>query len=338
LAISVKMTSSTFTIGVDLGGTNLRIGAYSQDSGLLDTIPLATRLADGRDAVTADMCNAIRQLLGRYAPQRRLAGIAIGSPGPLELPEGVLRRPPNLPGWDGFPLRRTVEGALGRPVLVQNDANVAAFAECLLGRGKMLGVDSLCMFTLGTGVGGGIILRGKIWDGVTGMGGEVGHLNIWTEGGMPCGCGSQGCLEPHASATGVRKMADAMIARGTAPGLEALRAANPAFSAREVAELAADGDTDAQAIYQSVGRSLGIGLASLVNTLNLPLYVLGGGVAKAWDIFSPALFEQLTQRSYIYRLTSGTTHVTPSVLGPDAGLLGACLLPFTTAISVSQSV
>ncbi len=327
------MNLTASTIGVDLGGTNLRIGAYSQSSGLLQTIQLATRLFDGRDAVAADMCEAIQRLLDRYLPQRPLAGIAIGSPGPLELPEGVLRKPPNLPGWDSFELRATVERALGRPVMVQNDANLAALAECLLGRGKTLGVDSLCMLTLGTGVGGGIILRGKIWDGMTGMGGEVGHLNIWTEGGMACGCGSYGCLEPHASATGVRKMADEMIARGKAPGLAALRASNPAFTARDVAELATARDADARTIFGSVGRSLGIGLASLVNTLNLPLYVLGGGLANSWNLFSPALFQELRQRSYIYRLTGGKTHIATAELGPDAGLLGACLLPFRVEAS-----
>ncbi len=263
-----------------------------------------------------------------HRPKLSLAGVGIGSPGPLELPAGILRQPPNLPGWDGFELRANVESALGLSVVLQNDANAAALAECLLGRGKSLGVDSLCMLTLGTGVGGGIILHGRIWDGIAGMGGEVGHLNIWTEGGMACGCGSSGCLEPHASATGVRRSADEKIAHGGAPGLAALRAKNPAFDARDVAELAKGGDAHAKAIFERVGRSLGIGLASLVNVLNLPLYVLGGGLANAWDLFSPALFEELRKRSYVYRLSADETQITTAELGPDAGLLGACLLPF----------
>jgi glucokinase len=183
----------TFTAGVDLGGTNLRIAAYAQESGLLETIQLPTRLRDGRDAVCADMCQGIRRLLDRYSRQRSLTGIAIGSPGPLELPAGRLRQPPNLPGWDGFELRATIEPELDLPVLVENDAHVAALAECIVGKGRTLGVDSLCMLTLGIGVGGGIILHGKIWDGMGGMAGEVGHFNIWTDG-VPCGCGGQGCL------------------------------------------------------------------------------------------------------------------------------------------------
>jgi glucokinase len=323
------MPANAFTIGVDLGGTNLRIGAYAPQDGLLQTINLPTRLKDGREAITRDICTAIRQLIAEYKPSLRLAGVGAGSPGPLELPAGILRQPPNLPGWNGFNLRYELESALGMRVALQNDANAAALAECLLGRGKALGVDSLCMLTLGTGVGGGIILHGKIWDGITGMAGEVGHLNIWTEGGMACGCGSSGCLEPHASATGVRKSAEEAMVH--AAGLAALLASKPAFDARDVAELAKAGDPEATAIFHKVGRSLGIGLASLVNTLNLPLYVLGGGLANAWDLFAPGLFDELRKRSYIYRLTSDKTHITTAELGPDAGVLGACLLPLHTA-------
>jgi len=320
------MGANTFTIGVDLGGTNLRIGAFTPGGGLMEMIQLSTRLRDGREAVARDICTGVSQLIDRHAPDFTLGGVGVGSPGPLELPAGILRQPPNLPGWDGFDLRATLEKGLGLPIALQNDANAAALAECLLGRGQSLGVDSLCMLTLGTGVGGGIVLRGKIWDGITGMAGEVGHINVCTQGGMPCGCGSSGCLEAHASATGVRKLSEIAIVRG-AKGLAALQAKNPAFESRDVAELAEAGDAEAKAIFENVGRWLGTGLASLVNVFNLPLYVLGGGMANAWELFSPALFDELRKRSYVYRLTEDKTHVTTAELGPDAGLLGACLLP-----------
>jgi glucokinase len=322
------VNSAAFSIGVDFGGTNLRIGAYARESGLLETIPLPMRLRDGPDGVAIDMAKEIRQLRDRHSSQRTLAGIGVGSPGPLELPAGRLRQPPNLPGWDNFELRATLERALGTRVIVENDANVAALAEYALGTGKRLGVDSLCMLTLGTGVGAGIVLRGRIWDGMNGMAGEAGHVNVWTDG-VACGCGGQGCLEPYASATAVRRMANEMIAEGKAPGLAALQKRNPDFSAREVAELALAGDANAKAIYEMVGRSLGIGLASMVNLLNMPLYVIGGGVASAWELFAPALFEELRHRSYVYRLSK--PEVTRADLGAEAGLLGACLLPFSAA-------
>jgi glucokinase len=335
-ALLAHMTPAPYTIGVDLGGTNLRIAAYSRFSGLLEQIQLQTRLGDGRDAVTRDMCGAMRSLLDKHSGSV-LAGIGVGSPGPIELPEGRLRDLPNLPGWGGFELRATIERMLGIPVVVENDANLAALAEFLLGKGKSLGADSLCMLTLGTGVGNGIILNGKIWDGMNGMAGEAGHATIWPDG-HPCGCGSNGCLEQYASATAVCRMAREAVHKGTAPGLANLQKKNGDFSSRELAETARSGEPEAQKIFDMVGRSLGIGLAALINTLNLPLYVVGGGVAQAWDLFAPKLFEELQHRSYVYRFTDGQTdahghrsaktHVEPAELGAESGILGACLLPF----------
>jgi glucokinase len=335
------MKPAPYTIGVDLGGTNLRIAAYSETSGILDQIHLPTRLQAGRDAVVRDMCAAIQQLIDRHS-RAALAGIGVGSPGPIELPEGRLRNLPNLPGWEGLELRAAIQNILGLSVIVENDANLAALAECLLGRGKSLGINSLCMLTLGTGVGNGIILDGRVFDGMNGMAGEAGHATIWPDGHV-CGCGSHGCLEQYASATAVRRLAQEAIARGNAPGLSALQEKHPSFTSLELAELARAGDPDAQKVFDLVGRSLGLSLAALVNTLNLPLYVIGGGVAQAWDLFSPKMFEELHHRSYIYRFTDGSvdaqghrnakTYVEQAELGAESGILGACLLPFTVSAS-----
>jgi glucokinase len=332
------MSSAPYTIGVDLGGTNLRVAAYSQPTGILEQIQLPTRLRDGRDAVVRDMCMAIEQLI-RNRPQGGLVGIGVGSPGPIELPEGRLHHLPNLPGWDGFELRATIERMLEMSVIVENDANLAALAECRLGKGKSLGADSLCMLTLGTGVGNGIILNGNIWDGMNGMAGEAGHATIWPDGHV-CGCGSHGCLEQYASATAVCRMAREAVVGGNAPGLAVLERQNGEFTSRQLAEAARAGDPDAREIFDLVGRSLGIGLAGLVNTLNLPLYVVGGGLAQAWDLFSAKMFAELKHRSYVYRFTDGEidafghrsakTYVEPAELGAESGILGACLLPITS--------
>jgi glucokinase len=333
------MTANHYSIGVDFGGTNLRIAAYSPSSGFLETIQIPARVPAGRDAVVGDMCSGIRKLVDLHSSKFELRGIAIGSPGPLELPEGRLRNPPNLPGFDGLELRSAVQQGLGLPVVVENDANLAALAECVVGKGKKLGVNSLLMLTLGTGVGSGIVLNGKIWDGMNGMAGEIGHNTIYADG-APCLCGNHGCLEVVASATAVRRQAAEMIAEGKARGLAALEKKNPNFTPREISELAFAGDRDAKKIFHEVGRALGIGLAGAVNAFNLPLYVVGGGLINSWDLFAPALFDELRHRSYVYRLTDpersveaggspSKTHVLPAELGPEAGLLGACLLPFT---------
>jgi glucokinase len=156
--------TGTFSIGVDLGGTSLRVASYVSGVTFLDSISVPTRLSDGRDLVVRDMCEAIRALQAKEYG-RVLAGIGVGSPGPLELPDGIVRSPPNLPGWERFNLRKAVEGALGQPIVIENDANLAALAEQKLGAGMTHNVDSLCMITLGTGVGSGFILDGRIWHG-----------------------------------------------------------------------------------------------------------------------------------------------------------------------------
>jgi glucokinase len=189
------------------------------------------------------------------------------------------------------------------------------------------------MITLGTGVGGGFVVNGKPWHGVTGMAGEVGHMTVIPDGSA-CACGSRGCLEQYASATAIRRMALEAAASGTAPGLAA--AANrlgQEFSAQTVFECALSGEGAAIAIFEIVGKTLGIALGNLINALNLPLHVVGGGVAKAWDLFSPALMRELSNRSIVFRAGEPrrsqrrATMITRTMLAENAGLLGAARLP-----------
>ena len=330
-----------YSIGIDLGGTNLRVAVMRQEGTLTDTIALRTRLQEGRDTVVADMCEAVEALRLRQKGTGKCVGVGVGTPGPLELPAGILRRPPNLPGWDGFDVRQAIESRLQQPILLESDANVAALAEARFGAGKQYGVDSLCMLTLGTGVGNGIILHGHVWQGANGMAGEAGHMTVVPEG-TPCGCGSRGCLELYASATGLRRMALESVAAAAQPhsALAQLAHDNVSFQAHDVAKLAEAGDAQAQAIFTEMGRCLGLTLAALVNILNLPLYVLGGGSAAAWPLFAPALYRELRERAYVYRATEpneaekaartpGKTHVAQAELGADSGILGAAYLPWT---------
>ncbi len=304
---------------------------------MLRHVELPTRVAAGPRAVVEDMCQAIQSLREELLIDGELLGIGIGSPGPLELPAGRLRNPPNLPGWDGFNLREELEERLQMPVVVESDGNVAALAESVLGQGKLLGIHSLCMLTLGTGVGSGIILNGKIWTGATGMAGEAGHMTIFPDGPM-CGCGGTGCLEMYASATALVKAAERLREQDRAPGKKFWNDGDGPLTARSLANSARRGNPEIQGLFAEAGRALGIGLASLINILNLPLFVIGGGLANSWDLLSPSLFEELGRRSYVYRLTvkgapasgglhAGGTQVVPALLGAEAGLLGACILP-----------
>jgi glucokinase len=318
---------SRYAIGVDLGGTNLRVAAISQDGRLVEKLTLGTEVGRGRDAVLNEMCLSIGQLSRKLGGEHSLLGIGIGVPGIIDMDRGMLRESPNLPGWHDYPVQAEIHRRLGTQVVLENDANAAALGEAWLGAAR--GFDSACMITLGTGVGGGIVLDGKIWHGMTGMAGELGHLTVDADG-PKCNCGNRGCLEQYASATAVVRMARETT--GTA-ALASL-AGTPALSSRTVYELAETGDQSARAIFEKVGWALGIALAGMVNVLNLPMYVIGGGVASSWDLFAPAMLEELQARSFVYKATkpgepglSGkVTLVTRAQLGSDAGLYGAARL------------
>jgi glucokinase len=328
-----------FSIGVDLGGTNLRIAAVSQQGDLMEKVTLGTRVALGKDHVIGEMCDAIRVLATKYGSTFTLQGIGIGVPGIIDIKTGMLRESPNLPGWAETPVRDEIERLLGTRVILENDANVAALGEKWLGAAR--DVDDMAMLTLGTGVGGGIVLKGRIWHGMTGMAGEFGHMTVEPEG-PPCGCGNRGCVEQYASATAVVRMAKEAIASGRAPGLAKAASTDPEFSSKAIYNLAIQGDEEARKIFARVGRALGICLANLVNAFNLNMYVIGGGASSAWEAFSPYIFEELRQRSLIYAATapapaagfsaqeaSTRTIVTLALLGSDAGLYGAAQLPMT---------
>jgi glucokinase len=336
-----------FSIGVDLGGTNLRIAAVDEQGSLMEKVTLGTKTVLGRDQVLNDMCEAIRDVSGKYRNTANLlGGVGIGVPGIIDMQTGMMRESPNLPGWADYPVRAEIEKRLGAPVILENDANVAALGEKWLGAGRHVG--DIAMLTLGTGVGGGIILEGKIWHGMTGMAGEFGHMTVEPDG-QQCGCGNRGCLEQYASATAVMRMAREAIANGDAPGLAKAASSDVEFSAKEIYNLAIQGDEEAKRIFRRVGRALGISLATMVNGLNLEMYVIGGGVSSAWEAFSPAIFEELRQRSMVYAATapadplamsSGAsgqvepgsgrkTIITRALLGSDAGLYGAARLPIT---------
>ena len=187
------------------------------------------------------------------------------------------------------------------------------------------------------------MLNGRLWHGMNGMAGELGHFCVEPEG-HSCGCGSRGCLEQYASATAIVRMAHELIALGHADELAQVSRGNVEFNSRVIYQLAIQGDASAQHIYQRVGRALGIGIGGMVNAFNLPMYVIGGGVASAWDAFAPTMLEELKIRSFIYHVTApdgaiaGKKHtiVTRALMGSDAGLYGAARLPMLTSLTQTE--
>ena len=328
---------ANFTIGVDLGGTNLRAAAVDEHGQLLEKITLGTQVSLGRDRVIHDMCDAIQQLAQKHTASSKLLGIGVGVPGIIDMETGMVREAVNLPGWVGFPVHAEIEKRLRAPVVLENDGRAATLGEKWSGAAR--DVDDMAMLTLGTGVGGGLVLGGKLWYGRNGMAGEFGHCTVEPDG-CPCPCGNRGCLEQYASATAIVRMAREAIAAGGTGALEAA-AKEGDFSSRTIYDLAMQGNEQAIAVFGKVGRALGIVLASLVNGLNLPMYVIGGGAASAWDAFAPSMFEKLRVRSLVYAANAPVqteiadaeaiqgrkTIITRALLGSDAGLYGAARLP-----------
>ncbi|HEY1696525.1 MAG TPA: ROK family protein [Polyangiaceae bacterium] len=319
-----------YAIGVDLGGTNLRVAAMRDDGVLLEKHVRPTDASDrsSRD-VLQSLCDAVHSVMLRLESAGPLRGIGVGVPGILESGAGVLRVSPSLPGWRDVPVREELERRLGTAVVIENDANLAAVGERWRGAGR--GDQDLCMLTLGTGVGGAVLRSGRPWRGANGMAGELGHMTLRPDGPL-CACGARGCLERYASAAAVRRMAREAVEQGRMPSrIATLDDVEPETTARHVHELAVAGDPAAVEVFREVGVALGIALAGLVNALDLPTYIVGGGLSCAWDAFSPALFDELRRRSFVYVAVEGRTRIVRAEMPHDAGLFGACRLVLDAA-------
>lgn len=327
---------SGFAIGVDLGGTNLRVAVITAEGELLEKVTASTKALRVSDRVLDVMAGEIRRLSAKHSASGPLLGIGIGIPGILDLRAGILRKSPNLPGWEDCPVRDEIERRIGTSVVLDNDANAAAMGEFWLGAGR--GHNSLFMFTQGTGVGGGIVLNGAVWHGMTGMAGEPGHMTVEPDG-PPCACGNRGCLEQYAGATAIMRMARDAAKSGSAPELARAMRKDPGFGAQNLHVLALGGDQAALDIFRQAGRALGIAVSNMINVLNVAVYCFGGGVAGAWDVVQPHLLEEVRKRSFVYNATAENrnlereTVITCALLGPDAGLYGAARLAMLQAQS-----
>ncbi len=303
-----------YAIGVDLGGTNLRAAAIDRSGKMIDKISGSTNFVEGREAVLHDIVTAIQTVRDKHGAAG-LAGIGVGVPGFIRMKEGFITGSNNLPYLENFPVRDEISRRLGARVILENDANAAAMGEKWIGAGR--DVDDLVLLTLGTGIGGGIISGGRVLRGFVGMAGELGHMTV-VPNGNPCGCGNQGCLEKHASATAVTAMARLMQL-------------GEDLTSKDVDELARQNNEQgekARTIFRVMGESLGVALATLVNTFNFPLYLLSGGMLPAWEFFAPHMMRVLEQRSFTYRVTKTETRVAQATLGNEAGLYGAACLPW----------
>ncbi len=301
-----------YSVGVDLGGTNLRVAAVDSDGVILERVSIPAVYDCGPERVVEDIVrviDSIRSPLGTAG----LRGVGIGIPGFVDFDAGVVIEASNLPGFQGFPIREEIQQHLGAPIILENDANAAALGEMWTGAGR--DVRDLLLLTLGTGIGGGIVIGGKILHGFRCMAGEIGHMTVYPDGN-PCGCGNCGCLEKHASATAIAAMGRMMLGKDV--------------TAARMHQLAKEGNERAVLVFESMGKALGIALANLITIFNFPLYLLSGGPLPAWEFFAPAMFFEISKRSFAYKRSGA--RVEKALLGGDAGLLGAAYLPFQQVV------
>jgi glucokinase len=307
-----------YAIGLDVGGTKIAAGVVGLDGNILTSISVATPADEGESGTLTLAVQIIEQLRQEYP---EVQAIGVGAAGMVDWPSGHIRWAPNN-SYRDLALQTLLSRATDLPTIVDNDANAAAWAEVRLGAGK--GYENLAVLTVGTGIGAGLILDGKIYRGATGIGGEVGHV-IVDPRGAKCGCGSTGCLEAMASGTALGR-AGREAASQDPEGMLATLAGGPEKVTGKVVFDAADaGDLIARALFGEVGYWLGIGIASLVNLLDIQLVVIGGGLSTTGELLlKPARssFEQFVFSRTHRRLPS----IVPARLGGEAGIAGAGIL------------
>ena len=303
-------------VGVDLGGTNIKVGVVGPAGQVLQRHRAATEADRGPAAVAANICAAVRRCVAGAGLQlEAVDGLGVGSPGTIDMEAGVVLFSPNLPGWRQIPLKEMVEGDLGLPCILDNDANVAALAEQWIGAGR--GCSSLVLLTLGTGIGGGIVLDGRIWHGANGVAGEVGHMSINPDG-VRCACGNRGCFEAYASATAmVRRMQEAI-----ASGVETTLAAHREdLTAEMIHKAAVAGDAAARENLEQTGRYIGLGVSNLMHLLNPAVIAFSGGVTAAGDMLMKPLLDEVERRTL--EASRRSVKVCFAELPNDAGVIGA---------------
>lgn len=247
----------------------------------------------------------------------KLTGIGAAVPATVNFDQGIMLKAPNVPALDGFEMRSALEREFGLPAVLENDANAAAIGENWLGASK--GIDNSVTVTLGTGVGGGIMLGGKLLRGVDGTAAEVGHICVEPKG-VRCGCGSQGCVEQYASATAIVRLWNEFRSNGVLLDVSV----DPELSSLQIFEAARNSDPTALKVFETMGFYLGIAFADLVNILNPEAIIVGGGLSNAWEHFIEAVKTEIRNRSF--KEPADRVQVIPAVLGDDAGLLGVTKL------------
>lgn len=306
-------------LAADLGGTNLRMAAIDREGRVLHQIKRETPHTERADEIVSALVESAKICLSKIKNIYQIIAVSAAVPGGVDYQNGIVVKAPNIPCLDGFRLAAALEIELNLPVILENDANAAAIGESWIGASK--GFRDSIMLTMGTGVGSGIIIDGKILRGIDGMAGEIGHVCI-EPFGNPCGCGSRGCVEQYTSATAIVRQTKELENMYPASGLKnKLR-----LTSADVYDAGQSGDELALEVFRRMGFYLGIAVGGVINTFNPEAVVIGGGAAAGWDLFMPHTRSQIANCAF--QKSVERAQIVPAALGDDAGILGAAQLGF----------
>lgn len=309
-------------IGIDVGGTNVKIALIDGNGNVVYSNTVPTRAEMGYEYTVSNIKQAIYDLMKETnLAAKDIEGIGFGFPGQVDYKSGVVRLAPNIPGWVEVPIAKLIEAEFKIPTRVDNDVRCAALGELNYGAGK--GCENLICITVGTGIGSGLIVNGKLVRGASNAAGEIGHVKLQMHHGPLCGCGDVGCMEAFASGPAIVAMAEQYIRGGKSTKFREM-ANGGEITPYLVSEAAKAGDPVSKQIFRTMGEYIGIGLSSVVNLLNPEKIIVGGGVADAGDLLLQPLTDTLKKRAM--SIAGGAVQIVPAQLGNSAGVIGASLL------------
>ena len=313
-------TNGTY-IGIDLGGTNVKIGCFDPKLQLIAKTSAPTRADMGAEAVVDRIADAVEKLLAEngYRPAS-IAAAGIGAPGPADLEAGVIIASPNMPLFKNVPLRKMLQDRLKTPVVLENDANAACWGEYVLGAGK--DVSNMAFFTLGTGIGGGLVIDGKLIHGHDNNAAELGHVIIYPDG-RQCGCGQRGCVEAYASADSTARRATEAVLAGAESALKDVLARNGRITSKDVYQYVTTDDL-ARKIADETAKALALVCINVLHTTGPARIVFAGGMIAAGDVLLNRIKDFFGQ--YVWSLKTEQLDIAFATLGEDAGIIGAAAL------------
>jgi len=312
-----------YALSADLGGTQLRVALVDREGALYERHATDTLAQQGREAVVNNLVQALEHVAG-MADGASIVGIGVSMPGPIDPDDGTVYDPPNLPGWGIYSAKDRVEGALGMQASFANDASLGALAEHAYGAGR--GHKDMIYLTVSTGIGGGIIIEGRLYGGHKGFAGELGHMTIDRKGPLD-NCGNVGCLEALASGTAVARIANERLASGEDSILSQHDNDNGGpVSAAQVAAAASEGDPLARSVMDEAATNLGIGIVSYMHIFDPEVIVIGGGMSHSLDLLLPGIEQEIRDHAMAHQRER--TPVVKSELGDDVSILGAAALAF----------